>query len=219
MSMVERKVDGTKLQIGQFVDFIEVEKPLDIAPTEDCRWLVLLTEPNREFTVTANLTLRRVPLYEPTYTKIGGLPTKAHLARKTHPDIVRPIFPGILFVREDVVAAKRDLIRTAYGVLGNDPFMRFGPLPRDVAVVRPDAMRIIQGIELLEREKYLAERDRRVHPRFAVGEEVRTAVGQLLGGYNGTIEHIDDQGRITLLMAIMKREVRVHLTQDKIDKL
>lgn len=208
-------IQTDKLEIGQFVDFVAVDKPIDIAPTQACRWLVLLTEPNREFTTTANLMLRKVPFYVPTYTKAGRLPLRLHRAGKTHPEVVRPIFAGMVFVPQIVVEANEDLVRSAYGVVSSHPFMRFGD---EIAIIRPEVMEIIHGVELTERERYLASKGRR-GIRFQVGDEVRAAVGELLGGRGGTIEHIDDHGRITLLMEIFKRKVRVHLTQDQVEAL
>ncbi|MCG6204183.1 hypothetical protein LPW26_06020 [Rhodopseudomonas sp. HC1] len=208
-------IEANKFKIGQFVDYVAIEKPIDIAPTSDCRWLVLMTEPNRVFTVTANLTLRKVAFYVPTELHAAKLPARQHQQGKDHPDVVKPIFPGIVFVPEREVAAKEGLIRSTYGVLTSRPFMRFG---EEVAIVRPSAMAIIHGIEVTEREAYL-EKKGRPNVRFAIGDQVRAAVGELLGGHNGTIEAIDDHGRITLLMDIFKRKVRVHLSQDQVEPL
>jgi transcription antitermination factor NusG len=240
MNMAAERIDGTKLQIGQFVDFVKLEKPIDIRPSTDCCWYALLTEPNRVFTVTANLTLRRVSFYVPTFLKAAKLPMRQHLSGAPHPDVTHPIFPGIVFIPE---MSDEMLTRamTAYGVLPvHPPLMRFG---ESIAVIRPDAMRDIQAIETVEREKFFAERSAReqdlekeaerkakleackagragskIDPWFKTGEQVRIAVGEALAGYGGTIQDIDDHGRITLLTAIMKREVRVHLWQDQVER-
>jgi hypothetical protein len=50
-----------------------------------------------------------------------------------------------------------------------------------------------------------------------VGEEVRFMVDEVLGGRRGTVADIDDEGRISLLMEIMKRTVRVKTTADRIE--
>lgn len=214
MSMAAQKIDGTKLEIGQFVDFVRVDKPIDLTPREDCDYVALLTEPNREFTVAANLTLRKLPFYVPTFSKPALLPKRAHLAGKVHPEVVRPLFPGIVLIPADIGDEQLVRVFAAYGVMQvHPPLMRFGDR---IAVLRPSDMALIRGIELTERERYLSRRGRG-EVRFKIGDAVRAAVGELLGGHGGTVEDIDDHGRITVLMDIFKRKVRVHLTQDQVE--
>ncbi len=207
-----------ELKVGDIVGHVPIEPPLDVTPVPGCRWYVLETETGREMTATANLALRRVPFYVPMMLVVGRL-SRGDLGKGiTRPDVAKPLFPGLIFIAENVAASKDRLIRSCYGV-SSRPYMRFGP---DLAILDPDNMAIVQGIEQLERERYLnakadakAEADR---PKYVptVGDKVRFAIKELLGDRNGTITDIDAQGRITLLVQIMKRKVRVTVTSDQI---
>jgi len=50
-----------------------------------------------------------------------------------------------------------------------------------------------------------------------VGDAVRFLVDEVLGGQRGVVADVDDDGRISLLMEIMKRTVLVKTTADRIE--
>jgi transcriptional antiterminator RfaH len=201
--------------IGDVVGFVEPEPAIDIAPWQDCRWYILQTEPSREFTVTANLTLRRVPFYVPTHVRPAHV--NRYRAGQAKPDVHRPLFPGMVFIADNVAEAKDRAIRVSYGVAAR-PYLHFG---EHRAVMDAGQMAIVQGIEALLRDRYEARRRRetngKVEIRHFVGDAVRVHVEELLGGEVGVIDDIDERGRITVLMNIMKRKVRVRMTQDQVD--
>ncbi|MES2671602.1 MAG: transcription termination/antitermination NusG family protein [Pseudomonadota bacterium] len=207
---------GDHVKQGDIVGYVDVEKPVELSPSQGGRWYVLQVEPNREQTVMTNLIIRRVSCYMPTFLKPAKISARAHAAGCEHPDVQRPLFPGVLFVAENVVAAKDRLIRSVAGVSAR-PYMRFGD---DLAIVSPEAMQVIQYIEAGERELYY--RTPRAGTRGApivvnVGDIVRITAQAALQGYNGTIADVDDEGRITLLIEIMKRKVRVKMTTDQVE--
>jgi transcription antitermination factor NusG len=202
-------------EIGQFVGFVPIEETIDLTPALDASYFILQTEPGREMTAQANLILRRVPFYLPTILRSARISARRHAAGDDHPDVAVPLFPRTILISEKVVAAKEGRIRSTPGILSN-PFMRFGEY---FAVLRPVAMQAIHYIEAGEREIYYRQKSRKNQPIYIpkVGETVSFMVDEVLGGRRGTVAEIDDEGRISLLMEIMKRTVRVKTTADRIE--
>lgn len=202
-------------EIGQFVGYVPVEEPLDLTPEDGARYLVLQTEPGREMTAQANLVIRKVPFYMPTILRSARISAKRHGAGADHPDIAVPLFPRTILIIERVVDAKERTIRSTPGMLSN-PFMKFGD---HFAVLRPIAMQVIQYIEAGERELYYRQKGRPNVPTVLpkVGDAVRFLVDEVLGGQRGVVSEVDDDGRISLLVEIMKRTVRVKTTADRIE--
>lgn len=203
---------NTMHRICDFADVTTPTVPVDF-PESD--WKMLLTEPNREMTTQANLVIRHVPFYLPTMLSVGRI-----AARARNPSIdatvVRPLFPGVIFIATAVAEAYDDLIRRTPGVLSPaKPYIRFG---EHAAILSPQGMQAIRYIEAGEREMYCRARARPT-PGYVpkVGDSVRVLVNQVLGGYGGTVAEVDDAGRITVLMDIMKRTVRVKMTRDQVD--
>jgi hypothetical protein len=202
-------------EIGQYVDHVEVEKPIDLTPALDECYFVLQTEPGREMTAQANLLLSKVPFYLPTILRAGRISAKRHAAGETHPDVMVPLFPRTILISEKVVMAKKGRILSTPGMAYN-PFMQFG---ENYAVLRPLGVQAIRYIEAGERELYYRESKRQNVPFYMpkVGEDVSFLVEEVLGGKRGRVEEVDDEGRITLLIEIMKRTVRVRTTADRIE--
>lgn len=202
-------------KIGDFVGFVPIEETIDLTPDPDARYLWLQTEPGREMTAQANLIMRKVPFYLPTMLRPARLPAHSHQAGEDHPDILAPLFPRTIFINEKVVESKERCIRSTPGMLSN-PFVRFG---EEFAVLQPRAMQAIQYIEAGERELYYRSKKRKNAPVYipTIGEEVSFLVEEVLGGQRGTVAEVDDDGRITILMEIMKRTVRVKTTSDRIE--
>ncbi len=202
-------------EIGQFVGYVPVEDPVDLTPEPGARYLVLQTEPGREMTAQSNLVIRKVPFYLPTILRAARIPARRHAAGEDHPDVAVPLFPRTILISEKVVQAKEGMIRSTPGMLSN-PFMKFGEY---FAILRPLAMQVIQYIEAGERELYYRQRGRAGAPAYlpSVGDAVRFLVDEVLGGQRGVVADVDDDGRIGLLMEIMKRTVRVKTTSDRIE--
>lgn len=206
---------GQKYEIGQFVGYVPVEEAVDLTPDTTARYLVLQTEPGREMTAQANLVLRKIPFYLPTVLRAARISARKHAAGDDHPDVAIPLFPRTILIGEKVVDAKEHTIRSTPGMLSN-PFMKFGD---HFAVLRPLAMQVIQYIEAGERELYYRSRGRKNVTGFMpkVGDKVSFLVDEVLGGQKGMVAEVDDEGRISLLMEIMKRTVRVKTTADRIE--
>lgn len=207
-------INGKLYKIGDFVETVTREDAIDLTPTSDENWLLVQTEPNREMTAQANLLMRRIPFYLPTILRPARISARAHAAGEEHPDVARPLFPGLIFIASRIVDGHDRRIRTTPGVLGARPYLYLGS---EIAILTPKAMQVIQYIEAGEREMYLRNKGRKADiPHVKPGDRVRLLVDDILGPREGTIADIDDAGRITLLMAIMKRTVRVRMTADRI---
>jgi hypothetical protein len=202
-------------EIGQFIGYVPIEEAIDLTPDPEASYLVLQTEPGREMTAQANLVIRKVPFYLPTILRAARISARSHAAGDDHPDVAVPLFPRTILISEKVVEAKGVCIRSTPGILSN-PFMKFG---ESFAFLRPLAMRVIQYIEAGEREMYFRQRERKNAPAYMpkIGETVSFLVDEVLGGRRGTVAEVDDEGRISLLMEIMKRTVRVKTTADRIE--
>ena len=205
----------TTYEIGQFVGFVPIEEPVDLTPDLGKPHYWLQTEPGREMTAQANLVMRKIPFYLPTILKSARIPARQHAAGEDHPDIALPLFPRTIFFTEKVLVAKEMAIRSTPGMLSN-PFVMFG---ERFAVLRPHHVQAIRYIEAGERELYLRAKGRKNMPTYIprIGETVSFIVDEVLGGRRGTVADIDDAGRITLLVELMKREVRVKTTADRIE--
>jgi transcription antitermination factor NusG len=202
-------------EIGQFVGYVPIEETVDLTPAPDASYYVLQTEPGREMTAQANLVLRRVPFYLPTILRAARLSARRHAAGEDHEDVAVPLFPRTILISEKVVAVKERIICSTPGML-SEPFMMFGEC---FARLRPFAMQVIQYIEAGEREVYYRAKGRKGAPVYMpkVGEAVKFMVDEVLGGRRGTVADIDDDGRISLWVEIMKRTVRVKTTADRIE--
>lgn len=212
MTATEPKV----YEIGQFVGFVEQEPAIDLTPDPNDIYFWLQTEPGREMTAQTNLIIRKVPFYLPTILRSARLPTRQHDARQDHPDVAMPLFPRTIFISAKVMEAKARAIRSTPGMC-SWPYVQFG---EEFATIKPLAMRAIQYIEAGERELYLWKKKRpKTLPAYIpdVGEEVMFLVGEVLGGQRGTVSEVDDDGRISILMEIMKRTVHVKTTADRIE--
>lgn len=204
---------ATSYKIGDIVGYVDREPPVDLTPAPGCRWYVVQTEPNREMAAQAGLVLRKVPFYMPTMLRTAPLPRARHLAGETHEDVMRPLFPGLLFVAESVVSNRYDVIARCPGV-SSRPLWRFG---EDVAVVRPVAMQAIQYIEAGERELFYRDKGRKIAGyQPAVGDEVRILLSAITDNMTGRVSDVDEKGRITILVELLKREVRVQATVNQI---
>jgi transcription antitermination factor NusG len=211
-----RVTEPNLYKIGDIVGFIPAEEPVDLTPDPQGVYFWLQTEPGREMTAQTNLIMRKVPFYLPTILRAARLPAHRHIAREDHPDVAMPLFPRAIFVSGKVLGAKERCIRSTPGMLAN-PFVRFGD---EFAVLNPLAMQTIQYIEAGERELYLRKKKRPKNlPIYIpqIGEEVSFLVEEVMGGKRGIVSEVDDDGRISILMDIMKRTVRVRTTADRIE--
>lgn len=185
--------------------------PLNLQPTPSVeierfpQWYVLQTEPQREHTANGHLVGRRVRTYLPVVPQVT---TRG--VRRAKVSVLKPMFRGYLFVHLDLETDRREYVacRSAPGV---HRFLKFEGSDH-YAVVSDDDMR-----------KVLAEEEKASNPRayvskFEPGELVRVTDGPFTG-LNVEICELGDEERITVLVSLLKREVRTKLNPLILEKL
>jgi transcriptional antiterminator RfaH len=160
------------------------------------RWYVVHTQPNAES--RADVHLRR----QGYVTFLPKLRKRRRHARKTEL-VSRPLFPRYMFVHLDVANQGWHAIRSTFGVAslvsGQD-----GPLPVRHGIV----------------ETLLAQQSEDVYFRapgraFKSGTPIRVMEG-LLASASGLFECMSDSERVSVLLELLGRRVRVTLDADSV---
>jgi transcriptional antiterminator RfaH len=157
----------------------------------DC-WYVVHTKPHAEATAARHLNRQGFVPYLPQFSR-----TIRHAGRAR--TVLRPLFPGYLFVRLDTLVGRWQAIRSTVGVtamLGGES----GP--------QPVADSVVESIRNHEGEDGVVQLEQ--PPPFRAGQPVTIRqgafcdiVGQCMG--------LDDGGRIRVLLQVLGRQVRVAL--------
>jgi transcriptional antiterminator RfaH len=154
-------------------------------------WVVANTQPNRERIALDNLSRQEFHAYCPLIRK------RITHARRTQ-EVLRPLFPGYVFVKIDSLARSWRPILSTVGVR---TLVRFGETP---SFVEEDFI-----AELKAREVDGAVM--RPGRPYRIGQEVRVA-GGAFDGTVATIIEMDERDRMIVLMELLKRPVKVTLT-------
>jgi transcriptional antiterminator RfaH len=163
----------------------------DIAP----RWYVAQTRPRAEGLAVAHLNRQGFPTYLPRYLK------RRRHARRVE-IVAAPFFPRYLFVSVDMETQRWRSIQSTLGV---SRLVCNGDQP---AVVDN---RIIESLHQRENDLGFIQLDQR--PRFQVGEKVRILDGAFSDSL-GLYEGMTDRERVTILLDLLGRKVRVILDAD-----
>jgi transcriptional antiterminator RfaH len=159
------------------------------------RWYVAQTRPRAEALATTHLNRQGFPTFLPRYLK------RRRHARRVEM-VAAPFFPRYLFVSVDMETQRWRSIQSTIGV---SRLVCNGDSP---AVVDD---RIIESLKQRENELGFIQLDQR--PRFQPGEKVRVLDGAFtdsLGFYEG----MTDRERVTILLDLLGRKVRVILAAD-----
>jgi transcriptional antiterminator RfaH len=160
------------------------------AGTNGERWFVVHTRPHAESRAASHLDNQGYHTFYPRCRK-----TSRH-ARKTS-TVLAPLFPRYLFVRFDLARTQWRNVNGTFGVarlVGTEET----PLPVPEGVV--EALRDSLGEEgILDR----------VRP-FRIGQAVRITAGPF-ADLIGTLQQLDDAGRVRVLLALFGRSVSVAL--------
>ncbi len=164
-----------------------------VTALDDARWYAVVAQPHREFWAENNLKNQGFETYLPRRKK-----TVNH-ARQLR-TVLAPFFPRYLFVRLDL---GRDRWRSVNGTLGVSGLVMAGdrPLPVPGGVVE-ELMALTDGAGLL-----------RFDSALKTGSAVRLLSGPFADQI-GSLETIDDQGRVRVLLDIMGCTVPVLSTAD-----
>jgi len=161
------------------------------------RWYVVQTQVNGEAKAAQNLQRQGYEVYLPRYVK------RRHHARKMD-FTAKPLFPRYMFVAINVATQRWRSVQSTFGVTrlvcnGEDP------------AAMPDG--VVAALKAREDDKGFVKLDLR--PAFAPGDKVRVLAGAFVdnaGLFNGLADH----DRVSILLDILGRKVRVLLHADMV---
>lgn len=152
------------------------------------KWYVVSTQPQKEHRAHQHLLQQGFAVYLPQLRK-----RRSHARRI---DWVRaPLFPRYLFVGFDAEVTRWRAIQSTFGV---SHLVCSGGLPLPV----PDG--IVESIRARETAGGLIE----IKPTFHKAQPVIIGEGPFLDQI-GLFEHMNDDDRVTILLGLLGREVRV----------
>jgi transcriptional antiterminator NusG len=199
---------GVNVRIYEKNEFIEmVDLSSHFGPLEapiPKRWYALELHTNRETRVMRTFRQRNISFYFPTITQSKILKRRRRGYEITvKRDVTSPLFPGLVFIP--------DFQRELGGVLGVDgvaDFLRFGEWTAYLSAKLMSDVRTLEsyGHIPLSRRKRL----------FALGQVVRVVDGPF-ASFNGIIDRLDSNARLSVLVGLFKRMVPVMLDEDQIE--
>jgi transcriptional antiterminator RfaH len=161
------------------------------------RWYVVQTQVNGEAKAAQNLARQGYEIYLPRYLK------RRRHARKVD-FTAKPLFPRYMFVAIDMATQRWRSIQSTFGVArlvsnGDDP----ATVPEGV----------LHALRAREDDKGFVRLDSK--PTFAPGDKVRVLAGAFMdsaGLFNGLADH----DRVSILLEMLGRKVRVLLDADMV---
>ncbi len=158
-------------------------------------WLLAHTHPHSEQRAAAHLARQGYETYLPRYLK------RRRHARKLDV-IAAPLFPRYLFVNIETTARRWRSIQSTFGV------SRL-VLSGDTPALVPKA--IIDSLQGCEDENGFVKLNRRAP--FSAGDRVRILAGAFMDSL-GLYEGLGDRERVSILLDLLGRKVRVMLDAD-----
>jgi transcriptional antiterminator RfaH len=161
------------------------------------RWYVVQTQPNGEAKAALNLRRQGYEIYFPRYLKL-----RRHARRVDF--VARPLFPRYMFVTIDLAVQRWRAIQSTVGVArlvtnGDEPAMV------------PDG--VVRAIRAREDDKGFVALDNRQD--FAPGDRVRVLAGAFVDSA-GLFDGLADHDRISILLDMLGRKVRVLIDADMV---
>ena len=166
---------------------------------QDCkpRWYVAQTHPRAEAKAAAHLDRQGFPTYLPRYLK------RRRHARRVE-TVSMPLFPRYLFVAVDMETQRWRSIQSTIGVMqlvcnGEEP--------------APISNHIIADLKNREGELGFIQLDQ--SRTFRLGDKVRVVDGAFCDSF-GSFEGMSDSERVTILLDLLGRKVRVRLDVESV---
>lgn len=161
------------------------------------RWYVVQTQVNCEVKAAQNLMRQGFQIYLPRYLK------RRRHARKVD-FTAKPLFPRYMFVAIDMATQRWRLIQSTFGV---SRLVSNGDAPATVP------RGVVDALKLREDDKGFIKLDAR--PMFAAGDKVRVLAGALMDNA-GLFDGLADHDRVSILLDMLGRKVRVLLDADMV---
>lgn len=154
-------------------------------------WIVVNTHPHQEHAALENLQRQAFETYCPMIRK-----RRSHARRVEH--VLRPLFPGYLFVRTGRQLGRWRPIQSTYGVR---TIVRAG---NELGFIDDG---LIAGLKAREVEGAIV---RPANP-FRLGQQVQIAGGPF-DGIVATIIEMDEKDRLVVLLQLMNRPIKVKVS-------
>jgi len=167
-----------------------------LVPESATRWYVVQCQPHREALAVEELAKQGFTAFSPSRLK-----SRRHARKIT--TIRAPFFPGYVFVALDL---EKDRWRSVNSTRGVSRLVAFGELPAPVPVGIIDALaeRCCDNGVMLDTET------------MEIGQSVKILAGPF-AELIGTLERLDDNGRIGVLLDIMGGRVPVRLAREMVE--
>jgi transcriptional antiterminator RfaH len=160
-----------------------------------CGWAVVNTQPHKERVALANLERQGYRAYCPLIRR-----SRSHARRVEQ--VLRPLFPSYLFARVDTGAQRwRPMLST----LGVRSLVRCG----DRLSLIDDSF--VQSLKAREEDGVIA----RPQSPYRLGQQVRVAGGPF-DGLVATIIGLHERERLTVLLGLLSRAVKVQIDEQQI---
>ena len=156
------------------------------------KWYVVQTHPRAEVKAAENLHRQGFSTYLPRYLK------RRRHARRVE-TVAAPLFPRYLFVAVDMATQRWRSIQSTIGIM---QLVRNGNEPAAIHA------RIIDALKSRENEHGFIQLDQR--QAFRPGDKLRVIDGAFCDSF-GSFEGMSDKERVTILLDLLGRKVRVRL--------
>lgn len=185
-------MNSVPVEQNKSVQFGSLPKQLTLQHGE--RWFVARAHPNRENSAQFNLERLGFRSFAPR------IRTTVRHARKSR-NVLAPLFPGYVFVILDLSRDRWRAVNSTFGVasliMGAEQPM---PVPRGIV----EALAISENSELARSDNELE-----------IGQKVRILSGPFADALCRLV-HLDDRGRVRVLLEIMGTEVTAQLDRSYI---
>jgi transcriptional antiterminator RfaH len=161
----------------------------------DARWFVVQTQVGGEAKAAQNLLRQGYDIYLPRYLK-----RRRHARRVDF--VAKPLFPRYMFVAIDIATQRWRSIQSTFGV---SHLVTNGGEPAAV----PDG--VVSALKAREDTNGFVKMDAR--PNFAPGDKVRVLAGAFMDTA-GLFDSVADRDRVSILLNVLGRQVRVLLDVD-----
>jgi transcriptional antiterminator RfaH len=158
-------------------------------------WHVVQVHPNAEAKAQMHLTRQGFGTYLPRYLK------RRRHARRVE-IVPRPLYPSYLFVTFDPLIHRW---RSIHSTIGVSRLVCNGEMPAAVDEA------IIRGLKVRENAEGFIQLERR--PQFTAGDKVRVREGVFCDCL-GLFEGMGDRERVSILLELLGRKVRVVLDEE-----
>lgn len=157
------------------------------------QWHIALTQPGQDKQAADSLRSRCYLVYNPICRR------RVRIGRGRYTTKLMPMFPGYLIV--DCGAQNWERLRTAPGIRSGESLLKING---DFAILPDDIFDEIRRTELATMAPL------ELPPAFAKGEELRVVEGPWTG-YFGSVDRLDSEAAVTLLMDVFGRKTPVRI--------